>query len=73
MAVIDCFTHYILQYLETLAKSSKATLQDFVRRLLCLSYELTRPSSSRHMTQLGSTHIREFPQSSLGRVLRTFW
>ena len=30
VAVIDCFTHYILQYLETLAKSSKATLQDFV-------------------------------------------
>ncbi len=30
VAVIDCFTHYILQYLETLTKSSKATLQDFV-------------------------------------------
>jgi phosphatidylinositol glycan class K len=30
VAVIDSFTHYILQYLETLGKSSKATLQDFV-------------------------------------------
>ncbi len=30
VAVIDGFTHYILQYLETLGKSSKASLQDFV-------------------------------------------
>lgn len=29
-AVIDSYTHYILQYLETLGKTSKATLQDFV-------------------------------------------
>jgi len=29
VAVIDGFTHYILQYLETLGKSSKATLQNF--------------------------------------------
>ncbi|ORY24787.1 peptidase C13 family-domain-containing protein [Naematelia encephala] len=29
VAVIDSYTHYILQYLETTSKTSKATLQDF--------------------------------------------
>ncbi|WRT68948.1 uncharacterized protein IL334_005930 [Kwoniella shivajii] len=29
VAVIDSFTHYILQYLETLGKTSKETLKDF--------------------------------------------
>lgn len=32
-AVIDSYTHYILEYLETLGKTSKATLQDFVSTL----------------------------------------
>lgn len=31
VAVIDSYTHHILQYLETLGKSSKATLQQLVR------------------------------------------
>lgn len=31
VAVIDSFTHYVLQYLEGIDKGSKATMQDFVR------------------------------------------
>jgi len=31
VAVIDAFTHHVLQYLETLQKTSKNTLQDLVR------------------------------------------
>ena len=30
VAVIDAYTHFILAYLETIVKTSKATLQDFV-------------------------------------------
>jgi phosphatidylinositol glycan class K len=30
VSVIDAYTHYILQYLETLNKTSKATMQDLV-------------------------------------------
>jgi hypothetical protein len=30
VAIIDAYTHFILAYLETIIKTSKATLQDFV-------------------------------------------
>jgi phosphatidylinositol glycan class K len=33
VAIIDAYTHFILAYLETIVKTSKATLQDFVRSL----------------------------------------
>lgn len=34
VAVIDAYTHFILAYLETIIKTSKATLQDFVSSTL---------------------------------------
>jgi GPI-anchor transamidase subunit K len=34
VAVIDSYTHYVLQYLEGINKTSKATMEDFVRYLL---------------------------------------
>lgn len=42
VAVIDSFTHYVLQYLEGIDKGSKATLQDFVRCHPLISFPCTK-------------------------------
>lgn len=33
VAVIDSFTHYVLQYLESIQRGSNATMQDFVSQI----------------------------------------
>ncbi|RSH95338.1 hypothetical protein EHS25_000425 [Saitozyma podzolica] len=62
VAVIDSFTHYILEYLETLGKSSKATLKDFFN-----TYDPARIQSHPGIsTELSHTPRRRFssPTSS---------
>lgn len=42
VAVIDSYTHYVLQYLEGINKTSKATMEDFVCHLLRYFDDLTQ-------------------------------
>lgn len=56
VAIIDAYTHFILAYLETIVKTSKATLQDFVRLSPPQEEKVTRkltlyPSSTRMIQQ----------------------
>jgi len=61
VAIIDAYTHFILAYLETIIKTSKATLQDFVSLPLTVRI-MTNDSSIPTILDLSSP-IQEFQRN----------
>jgi len=56
ISVIDTYTHYVLEYLEKINKTSQLTMQDLVR--LERFPSLTQPADGGHSHSLVSTNHR---------------
>jgi phosphatidylinositol glycan class K len=46
VAVIDAYTHYVLEFMENINKTSQASMEELVGRLLLLSASTKRPKLS---------------------------
>jgi hypothetical protein len=68
VAVIDSFTHHVLQYLERVERGSNATMREFVSCCLCLLFSLLTVYHSALRSSTSMTPKRSNPTPGYGRI-----